>query len=178
MRIYTKTGDEGETGLFGGGRVSKSDPRVAAYGDVDELNAMLGVARAHVSQDPVLDALERIQKELFVVGAILSTPDPARRRGEKFDLPAGRIEALEREIDAWQAELPELRAFVIPGGGTAGAALHAARAVCRRAERSIVALAADDLPDTLVPYVNRLADWLFVCARWVNHEEGVPETTW
>ncbi len=178
MKIYTKTGDRGQTGLFGSPRVGKDDPRVAAYGDIDELNAWLGVARARCEFAAAADAIGRVQRELFVVGAILATPNPARRRGERFELAAERIEELEREIDAWEAELPELTAFIVPGGGEAGGLLHAARTVCRRAERAIVGLGAADLPETLLPYVNRLSDWLFVCARRVNREEGVEEATW
>ncbi|HUP00387.1 MAG TPA: cob(I)yrinic acid a,c-diamide adenosyltransferase [Gemmatimonadota bacterium] len=187
MKIYTKTGDAGDTALFGGGRVAKSDPRVAAYGDVDELNAWIGVARAHLAagEGAMADlavALERVQQDLFVVGAVLATPNPARRKGSKFELPEERTLALEREIDGWESALAPLESFILPGGGDAGAALHAARAVCRRAERAIVGLvadgSADDLPATLLPYVNRLSDWLFVCARVANDRAGERETTW
>jgi cob(I)alamin adenosyltransferase len=178
MKIYTKTGDEGETALFGSGRVSKASPRVAAYGDVDELNAWLGAARAWCGDSEVRGALERIQGELFVVGAILATPNPARRKGERFTLAEDRIEALESEIDAWDAELDELKTFVLPGGGKAAALVHLSRAACRRAERAIIGLEADDLPPTLVPYVNRLSDWFFTCARVLNAREGIAETPW
>ena len=178
MKIYTKTGDAGEIGLFGGGRVRKSDPRVAAYGEVDELNAWLGVARARVTDPGVGEALERVQKDLFVLGAILATPNPARRKGDKFGLAPDRIADLEREIDRWEEELAPLDAFILPGGSPAGSVLHAARAVCRRAERLVVDLEADDLPETVLPYVNRLSDWLFVCARAVNRIEGASETRW
>lgn len=178
MKIYTKTGDGGETALFGGGRVPKSSPRVAAYGDVDELNAWLGAARAWCADREIRGALERIQGELFVVGAILATPNPARRKGERFELPAEWIGALEREIDAWDAELEELRSFILPGGGKAAAIVHLARAACRRSERAVVGLAADDLPDTLIPYLNRLSDWLFTCARALNAREGIDEKAW
>jgi cob(I)alamin adenosyltransferase len=178
MKIYTKTGDDGETALFGGGRVAKDDPRVAAYGEVDELNAWVGVARAHVEDDAVRGSLDRVQQDLFVVGAILATPNPARRKGEKFDLPQGRIDALESEIDGWEEELPALKSFILPGGGPVGAFLHASRTVCRRAERAIIGLEADDLPATLLPYINRLSDYLFVCARVVNHRAGETETPW
>lgn len=178
MKIYTKTGDEGETALFGSGRVSKASPRVAAYGDIDELNAWLGAARAWCMDAGIESALARIQGELFVVGAILATPNPARRKGERFALAEDRIAALETEIDAWVAELDELKSFILPGGGKAAALIHLARAACRRSERSIVALAADDLPETLVPYVNRLSDWLFTCARALNAREGIAETPW
>lgn len=178
MKIYTKTGDEGETALFGSGRVSKASPRVAAYGDIDELNAWLGAARAWCADAQICVALERIQGELFVVGAILATPNPARRKGERFMLEEDRIAALESEIDAWVAELEELKSFVLPGGGKAAALVHLGRAACRRAERGIVGLGADDLPDTLIPYVNRLSDWLFTCARALNAREGIAETPW
>ena len=178
MKIYTKTGDDGETGLFGGGRVPKSDPRVAAYGDVDELNAWLGAARARCADTEVRDALARIQGELFVVGAILATPNPARRKGERFALGPDRIEALEREIDGWDEELPSLEAFILPGGSEAASIVHLARAACRRAERAIVGLEADDLPETVLPYVNRLSDWLFTCARILNARAGADETPW
>ena len=178
MKIYTKTGDEGETALFGSGRVSKASPRVAAYGDIDELNAWLGAARAWCADAEIRAALERIQGELFVVGAILATPNPARRKGERFMLEEDRIAALESEIDAWVAELEELKSFILPGGGKAAALIHLARAACRRAERAIVGLGADDLPDTLIPYVNRLSDWFFTCARALNAREGIAETPW
>jgi cob(I)alamin adenosyltransferase len=178
VKIYTKTGDTGETALFGGGRVSKGEPRVAAYGEVDELNAWVGAVRARVTDPEVQGALERVQQDLFVLGAILATPNPARRKGEKFTLEEDRIAALEREIDTWEAELPKLTTFILPGGSRAGSLLHAARAVSRRAERGIVALAAEDLPATVLPYVNRLSDWLFVCARHVNRLDGAAEIPW
>jgi cob(I)alamin adenosyltransferase len=178
VKIYTKTGDDGETALFGGGRVSKASARVAAYGEVDELNAWLGAARAWCADEAVRAVLERIQGELFVVGAILATPNPARRKGKRFALAEDRIHALEREIDAWDADLEELKTFVLPGGGKAASIVHLARASCRRAERAIVGLDADDLPDTLIPYINRLSDWLFTCARALNSREGIAETPW
>ena len=158
--------------------MSKASPRVAAYGDIDELNAWLGAARAWCADAEIRAALERIQGELFVVGAILATPNPARRKGERFMLEEDRIAALESEIDAWVAELEELKSFILPGGGKAAALIHLARAACRRAERAIVGLGADDLPDTLIPYVNRLSDWLFTCARALNAREGIAETPW
>ncbi|MDX1661162.1 MAG: cob(I)yrinic acid a,c-diamide adenosyltransferase, partial [Gemmatimonadota bacterium] len=167
MKIYTRKGDAGDTGLFGGGRVPKSDPRVAAYGQVDELNAWIGVARAWCAEDAVIDAIDAVQKDLFAVGAVLATPNPDRRKGEKFTLSSDRIADLERQIDEWEEDLPPLEAFVMPGGGRSGALLHAARTVCRRAERAVVGLEAEDLPETLLPYLNRLSDWLFVCARRV-----------
>lgn len=177
MKVYTRTGDRGETALFGSGRVSKSDPRVAAYGDVDELNAWLGVA-ASLVESPLIEVLEAVQRDLFAVGAILATPDPERRKGDKFTLDEGRIAVLESQIDVWDETLPPLKAFVLPGGDRAAALLHAARTVCRRAERTVVGLDAEDIPPHLVSYLNRLSDWLFVCARYVNHERGVSEPTW
>ena len=179
MKIYTKTGDAGETALFGGGRVPKSDPRVAAYGDVDELNAWIGATRAWCSDDQIRAALERIQGELFVVGAILATPNPARRKGDRFTLEAERIDALEREIDAWDAELEELKRFILPGGGPVAAVTHLARTVCRRAEREIIALSRiEPVRPAAIRYVNRLSDYLFVLARSLTHALGEPEVLW
>lgn len=186
MAHYTRGGDKGETGLFGGGRVPKSHPRVAAYGDVDELNCALGACRAALGGEPRLlpvdRALERLQGECFMVGALLATPpEKAGKLAPPFDqgLPAGAADRLEREIDEWEAELPALKTFVLPGGGEAGAALHVARAVCRRAERSVVELAArEPAPEGVVVYLNRLSSWLFVAARWVNRVQGRPETPW
>lgn len=178
MKIYTRRGDRGETALFGSGRIAKSDPRVAAYGDVDETNAWLGLVRSHLDDGDLTDRIERVQRELFVVGAILATPDPDRRKGDRFVLTAEAVERLEDEIDGWEEELPELDAFVVPGGSPAGSFAHAARAVCRRAERAIVTLDADDVPGTVVPYVNRLADWLFVLARVADRRSGAEETRW
>ena len=178
MKVYTRGGDRGRTALFGSGRVSKDDPRVCAYGEIDELNAWIGVAVAHDPDPGIAEQMSEVQKDLFVVGAILATPDPARRRGEKFDLDEARATALERVIDQWTADLPELKAFIVPGGTPAAATLYAARAVCRRAERAIVGLAADDLPPTLLTYVNRLSDFLFVAARYANHRAGRREATW
>lgn len=178
MRIYTRRGDRGETSLFGSGRVPKSDARVAAYGDVDETTAWLGVVRAHLDDEDLAGRVERVQRELFVVGAILATPDPDRREGERFVLTSRAVEALEEEIDTWQESLPALDAFVVPGGSPSGSFAHAARAVCRRAERAIVALDAQDVPGTVVPYVNRLADWLFVLARVADRRAGAEERRW
>lgn len=155
----------------------KSDPRVAAYGDVDELNAWIGVAGSLV-EPPLSEAIEAVQRDLFTVGAILATPDPERRKSDKFVLDETRIAALEAQIDAWDEVLPPLKAFVLPGGDRAAALLHAARTVCRRAERAIVGLEVEDLPPGLVPYLNRLSDWLFVCARYINHTRGATESTW
>ncbi len=186
MAIYTRTGDKGDTGLFGGGRVPKSHPRVASYGDVDELNSALGAARAALREDPALGSvdlgLERVQAECFVIGALLATPaEKAGKLSPPFDrgLPADAAKRLEAEIDAWDENLTPLKTFILPGGGRAGAALHLARAVSRRAERAVVELAASEpVPEGVIVYMNRLSTWLFVAARFVNKETGRAETPW
>ena len=178
-RLYTKTGDAGETGLFDGTRVSKADPRVDAYGDVDELNAMLGVARTHMPGDRVDEMLDRIQRDLFAVGAALA--DPRHRiasRVVKAALGDDDISRLEGWIDELDAEVPPLRRFILAGGSVPGAALHLARTVCRRAERRIIALGPDATDTVTLVYVNRLSDLLFAMARAVNHRLGVPEVEW
>ncbi|MDE2141510.1 MAG: cob(I)yrinic acid a,c-diamide adenosyltransferase [Elusimicrobia bacterium] len=186
MPMYTRTGDKGDTGLFGGGRVPKSHPRVAAYGTIDELNCALGAARAALPAKTAFRAvdraLERVQAECFIVGALLATPaDRLGKLGAPFDrgLPADAPARLESEIDAWDDELTPLKTFILPGGGPAGAALHVARAVSRRAEREVVELSSvDAVPDGVVVYLNRLSTWLFVAARWVNKKAGKAETAW
>jgi len=180
MKIYTKTGDDGTTGLFGGDRVSKSDLRVEAYGTVDELNSLLGVARA-LTEDDLLDAiLDELQNDLFVVGADLATP--IRPDGDKPHaqrLPATAIGRLEQHIDACEEDLPPLRNFILPGGAPTAAQLHLARTVCRRAERLVVRVATTSpLTSTVLPYLNRLSDLLFVLGRWANHRAGESETAW
>jgi cob(I)alamin adenosyltransferase len=180
MKIYTRTGDGGDTSLFGGTRVQKSDPRVAAYGDVDELNACLGV----VSAQPGLNAdvgelLTHIQKDLFAIGARLA--DPAERIAErvtKVAVGTADVERLEGWIDRFEAELPPLRRFILPGGGQPGSLLHLSRTVCRRAERAIVGLGPGGVDAHIVAYVNRLSDLLFVLARAVNHRAGHTEIEW
>ena len=183
MAIYTRGGDKGETGLLGGSRVLKSHPRVAAVGAVDELNCALGAARAALAPDAAyqgLDAaLERAQAECFVVGALLASPPGAPGARSGSGLPAGASARLEAELDAWDARLKPLRNFILPGGGPAGAALHLARAVARRAEREVVALSArESVPEGAVVYLNRLSTWLFVAARWTNAAQGRAETPW
>lgn len=181
MKIYTKTGDDGTTGLFGGGRVSKNAVRVEAYGTADELNAVLGMVRA-AGVDGEVDALvARIQAELFVLGAELATnPKHTKVKGPGIDQVAeATVEALEAAIDTAESELPALTSFILPGGGAAGAALHHARVVCRRAERRVITLAEEEpVRGEVVRYLNRLADLLFVLARLVNHRAKVPETAW
>lgn len=181
MRIYTRTGDEGETGLFGGGRVPKDHLRVAAYGDVDELNSAIGVARAAAPSDLFDAELEAVQRDLFAIGGHLATPDPAKVRAalERATLSADRVTAFERAMDAADAELPPLRAFILPAGTPKAAAFHLARTVCRRAERRIVSLArSDDVPDLFLVYINRLSDYLFTLARLANHRAGSGDVTW
>lgn len=181
LKIYTRTGDSGETGLFGGGRVSKDHPRVASYGDVDELNSALGVVRATAPTDFHDALLELIQRDLFSIGGHLATPDPDRVRAalEKAELSPSRVDAFERAMDAADRELPPLTAFILPGGTAKAAALHMARTICRRAERSVVHLAAtDDVPELFVVYLNRLSDLLFTLARLANHQAGVGDVTW
>jgi cob(I)alamin adenosyltransferase len=179
VKIYTRTGDSGDTSLFDGTRVRKSDPRVAAYGDVDELNAWLGFVRANAVGDDLSEMIVRIQRDLFALGARLA--DPAHRIADRVTKAAvvpGDISRLEGWIDRLESELPPLRRFLLPGGSAAGALLHVARTTCRRAERAIVLLDQDSIePDVLV-YVNRLSDLLFVMARAVNRRAAVPELEW
>lgn len=180
-RIYTRTGDEGETGLFGGGRVPKHHARVRAYGEVDELNAAVGWARARLpaDQDEIRQRLGVVQADLFTLGAHLATPGDARSRGHIPPLPEDRAAEMERWIDEAEEELSPLRSFILPGGSEAGAALHLARTVCRRAERAVVALGdAADVEPAILVYLNRLSDLLFDLARLANHRAGVPETPW
>jgi cob(I)alamin adenosyltransferase len=178
-RIYTRTGDACATGLFDGTRVAKSDPRVDAYGEVDELASWLGVARARLTSADLVDMVDRIQRDLFALGAILA--DPRHRiaaRVDKAVLGESDAARLEQWIDALETELPPLRRFILAGGAEAGAALHYARAICRRAERSIVGLGAEAVPAAALVYVNRLSDLLFTMARAANHRAGAPEIEW
>lgn len=184
MKLYTRTGDAGETSLFDGRRVRKDDARVDAYGDVDELNAWLGVVRAAlagVSAPGVRtfdDALVHIQRDLFAIGAELADPaDKIADRVTKAAVGDDDVERLERLIDRLEGDVPPLRRFILPGGTPAGAALHVARTVCRRAERRVVGLEPPVKP-VLLRYVNRLSDLLFVMARAVNHGAGLPEPEW
>jgi cob(I)alamin adenosyltransferase len=178
-RIYTRTGDAGETALFDGTRVSKSDARVDAYGEVDELACWLGVARARLTFPDLVDMVAQIQLDLFALGAALA--DPRHRiheRVEKVVLDERAIARLETWIDALDDELPPLRRFILAGGADAGAVLHLGRAVCRRAERRIVGLGHDAVDGCVLTYVNRLSDLLFTMARAANHRTGVPEIEW
>ena len=182
MKIYTKTGDTGQTALMGGTRVGKDHIRVAAYGDVDEANAAIGVARAQVPVELADPLLEAIQRDLFAIGGALATPEPERlksRQKAKVVMAPERIKLLEKAIDEAAGELPALKAFVLPAGTPKAAALHHARTVCRRAERAVVHLAGSETisPEVLV-YLNRLSDLLFMLARLANHRAGVSDVTW
>jgi len=183
VRIYTKTGDAGDTGLFGGGRVPKDHPRVEAYGDVDELNAVLGLARSIEMMPRIDEVLAPVQRDLFSLGALLATPQPekVKQQLEKARIDDARIAELERAIDEGEAELEPLQAFILPGGTPKSAALHVARTVCRRAERRVIALAHDEtvhVPPVVLVYLNRLSDLLFVLARVANRRAGAAEVTW
>lgn len=180
QRIYTRTGDTGDTGLFGGGRVAKSHPRVDAYGDVDELNAVIGAAIVVMTDPKLREWLRSLQPDLFALGAHLATVPRAGRTAPGLPpLPVTRIAQMEAWIDAGEDALPTLRSFIMPGGSAGGAALHVARTVCRRAERRVVELAADDTVDSdIVVYLNRLSDVLFVWARVENQHAAVGEQEW
>jgi cob(I)alamin adenosyltransferase len=180
VKIYTKTGDAGETGLLGGTRVGKDHPRVAAYGDVDEVSAVLGVVRARTDDEALRRLLADVQRDLFAIGARLADPT-ARVAAKKAKAAVDEkgVKRLEREIDAREKELPALTAFILPGGSESGALLHLARTVCRRAERAVVSVARSDAIDPLVVvYLNRLSDLLFVLARFENHRREKPEELW
>jgi cob(I)alamin adenosyltransferase len=179
VKIYTKTGDAGETSLFDNSRVSKADPRVDAYGEVDEVNACLGAAVAAGVDSDIAGVLAAIQKDLFAVGARLA--DPSSRIAERVTKAAvtdQQIELLEATIDRLETELTPLRRFILPGGSPAGSLLHLARTVCRRAERRVVGLGVDAVEPGVIVYLNRLSDLLFVMARAVNRRAGIPETEW
>ncbi len=181
-RVYTKVGDRGETSLIGGERVSKAGPRIEAYGTVDELNAALGLARTALRGSAAAESLEpifaRVQNELFNLGAELATPD-AERRARQPAIEPRHIEALERDIDELNEGLPELKSFVLPGGGWGSAYCHLARTICRRAERVVVALAdSEEVGDRAIAYLNRLSDALFVFGRFAAHRDGEPEPLW
>jgi len=179
MKIYTKSGDGGETGLFGGGRVRKSDERVEAYGEVDEACAAIGMARQALDDAELVGELARVQDELFCVGAELATPHGVQARAVVPAVEARWAERLEQAMDRWDRELPVLHQFVLPGGTRGAAALHLARAVCRRAERRVVALSAHaEIDGQVLVYLNRLSDFLFVAARLANHRAGAAELHW
>jgi cob(I)alamin adenosyltransferase len=183
LKIYTRTGDDGDTGLFGAGRVSKDHLRVDAYGQVDELNAAIGLALALDPRTFCRDLLETAQRDLFTIGAELATPNAAKLAKALKGPPIGppEIAALEQAIDRYETQVPPLKQFVLPGGVPKAAALHLARTVCRRAERAVVRLYRKHRTgglSSVVPYLNRLSDLLFVLARVANHASGTPEITW
>ena len=178
MKIYTKTGDTGETGLYGGIRVPKDSMRIEACGTVDELNACIGFVKSQI-QDAEVDAiLHRIQNELFDIGADLATLE-THPKAASLRIPPTLTPEMEREIDRFEDQLPVLKNFILPGGSACGATIHLARTVCRRAERCVVSLAEAETVNPEVPtYLNRLSDLLFVLARTVNHRSGEPEPLW
>jgi len=179
MKIYTKTGDKGDTRLFDGSKVRKSNERVEAYGDVDELNSFIGAAASFLKDAGLASMLAEVQKDLFSVGAQLADPGSKHQGRTKFQIPAERIAALENAIDSFETELKPLRQFILAGGGNGGALLHVARTVCRRAERRVVSLSEKvELSPSVIEYLNRLSDFLFVMARVVNHREGKEEILW
>lgn len=175
MKIYTRTGDGGETSLFGGDRVPKDNPRVEAYGTVDELNSFLGVARASWPESPLDDHLHTVQSDLFDLGAQLASPGTSRFDGVEVE----RIPQLETAIDEMERELEPLKNFILPGGSLAAAHLHVARTICRRAERLVVSLRDEAEPtQRAIAYLNRLSDYLFVAARFANAKQGVKDVPW
>ncbi|MBM4162431.1 MAG: cob(I)yrinic acid a,c-diamide adenosyltransferase [Ignavibacteria bacterium] len=178
MKIYTKTGDTGETSLFGGDRVPKDALRIEAYGTVDELNSALGVARSLKPRPEIDEIVAQLQEDLFILGADLATP----LAKESPDVPRIQLlhaERLEKRIDSLESKLPALKTFVLPGGSPVAAALHAARALCRRAERLVVKLSHEqNIGSPPLVYLNRLSDLLFLLARFANRLEGVQETAW
>jgi cob(I)alamin adenosyltransferase len=179
MKLYTKTGDDGSTGLFGGPRVAKNHPRIEAYGTVDELNSVLGVVRAEGIDAQLDETLRTVQNQLFSLGAELATPAP-KAHGTNF-MGSTQITALEAAIDRYEAGVEPLREFILPGGSKAAALLHLARTVCRRAERQLVALAAvssEPISGNLIIYLNRLSDLLFVAARHSNKAAGFADVAW
>jgi cob(I)alamin adenosyltransferase len=179
VKIYTKTGDSGETSLFDNTRVSKADPRVDAYGEVDELNAVLGAVVAAGTDADITAVLQHVQQDLFALGASLA--DPSSRiagRVTKAHITTDHVERLETVIDRLEMELPPLRRFILPGGSRPGSLLHFARTVCRRAERRVIGLGSGAVDPLLVTYLNRLSDLLFVMARALNHRAGAPEVEW
>lgn len=179
MKIYTKTGDGGETSLFDGTRVLKTAPRVAAYGDVDELQAALGVAAAAGHDQQLAEIVVSLQRDLFALGARLADPSHhIAPRVSKIVVSSESVTRLEGWIDALEAELTPLRHFILAGGSPAGASLHLARTVCRRAERAVLSLGAEAVEPIVLTYLNRLSDLLFVMARAANHRAGVAEIEW
>ena len=181
MKLYTRTGDEGLTGLFGGDRVLKSSRRLQAYGTLDELNSIMGLLRLHASAEVVgQEALQQIQHDLFVLGAVLATPENQMARlGAKMTTPTWTVQEMEGDIDRLSALAPPMKNFVLPGGTQGAAYAHLARTVCRRAEREVVLLGSEEtIPHEVVVYLNRLSDWLFALSRAENASAGVADVEW
>ena len=180
MKIYTKTGDKGETGLFGGARISKSSPRIEAYGTVDELNSHIGLAITEVQDKTVKSLLNKIQNQLFMVGSDLSTPDSAEvQKKNVLRIPAEYYEEIERSIDYFEEKLDELKNFIIPGGAKSAALLHICRTIARRAERKVVALnSLEQINGNIVIFLNRLSDLFFVLSRYENKVSNHPDVIW
>jgi cob(I)alamin adenosyltransferase len=181
MKIYTRTGDTGETGLFGGKRVSKDHLRLQAYGTLDELNSVIGILRLRVSPPTMVgETLKQIQKDLFALGAVLATPaEQLARLDARMSKPLWSLEEMEQDIDRLTALAPPMTSFVLPGGGEGSASAHWARTVCRRAEREIVTLSAEEeVKPEVITYINRLSDWLFALSRAENAVNGLADVEW
>jgi cob(I)alamin adenosyltransferase len=180
MKIYTKTGDKGETGLFGGERVSKNSQRIAAYGTIDELNAYIGLAVTEVKDGNVKEDLLNIQNKLFIVGTDLATPDNEKTKKLKIDrTPSSFYEVIEKLIDSYEVKLEELKNFILPGGSKGAALLHVSRTICRRAEREVVALNSEvKIENNIIIFLNRLSDLLFVLSRFENKISSHPDIIW
>lgn len=179
MKIYTKTGDDGTTGLFGAGRVSKDDSRIEAYGTVDELNAVLGLCASNAKDDAMKFLLQSIQEQLFVLGADLATPTDSKTTYNVPRVTNAHVEFIEKNIDSFEAPLPKLEKFILPGGSELASCFHLARTVARRAERMLVTLSAkEDIGEFDIPYINRLSDLFFVLARAANQQAGVKDVEW
>lgn len=180
IKIYTKTGDKGQTSLLGGRRVSKSDLRIEAYGTVDELNVCVGLLRDHTEEDDVIKILSEIQDRLFTIGSNLAADPDKSEKAPVPDLHESDIDLLEKEIDRMESGLPALRHFILPGGAPVVSYAHLARVVCRRAERNCIRLnnEEDNVPGPIIKYLNRLSDYFFMVARYVGYNAGVPEIVW
>lgn len=180
IKIYTKTGDKGQTSLLGGKRVSKADLRIEAYGTVDELNTHVGLLRDFIEEDEVKRILSEIQDRLFTIGSELAADPDKDKKAPVPDLFETDIELLEKEIDRMESGLPALRHFILPGGSPAISFAHLARVVCRRAERNCIRLnnEEDNVSDLIIKYLNRLSDYFFMVARYVGHNAGIPEIAW
>lgn len=178
MKIYTKKGDTGETSLFGGGPFPKDNVRIDAYGCVDELNSVLGCVSVELQEEEVQKILLNVQKELFIIGSELASLNPSSQMQSGF-IQNKHTQVLENQIDVWEKNLAPLKNFILPGGSRASALLHLARTVCRRAERRVVTLShQDEIRAEVLVYLNRLSDWLFVFARYLNNQEGQSDVLW